>query len=741
MVKVRAPIPILNDGAADTAAWLDRLHDQVPSGAMARLGEACAQVQAVESGRVEAEQTDTLVMGLQIAEMLADLHMDPDTVVAGILYRAVREAKCDLNTVRTHFGDGVADLIEGVVRMGATSVLKLTRSHTVLGAPRDQLDNVRNMLVALVDDVRVAVVKLVERTCILRAVKSEEQQLKQRLGREAMEVWAPLANRLGIWDVKWELEDLALRYLEPYAYKNIARLLEERREAREAFVNGVIATIERELRAADIKAEVHGRAKHIYSIFRKMRTKGVGFDQIYDVRAVRILVPEVKDCYAALGIVHSLWRHIPNEFDDYVANPKENGYRSIHTAVFGPDGRVLEVQIRTSSMHRDAELGVCAHWSYKREDDYAPVLESSQEAKLNWLRQVLEWHEELGGLDALGDDLRQSFAGERIYVFTPEGHVLDLVAGSTPVDFAYRVHTEIGHRCRGAKVDGRVVALTTPLKSGQMVEILTSHTSQPSREWLNPNLGYVQSPRALAKIQAWFRAQDREQSQRDGERLLREAFRRLALDIGDGDLLAAKLGHADYEGLCVSIGSGTTEISRVVRAAANLRTAPQSDTVDAGHGSEGGDPGVRGAGNFPVTFAHCCNPIPGDPIGGYLTHGRGVSVHRKDCPQFLRLFRESHGRVLELSWGAAAPDTGIFELEITAYDRPGLLRDIAAVLADDDINMVWVNINADRGTSIATIELRLEVEDIERLSRAIDRIVQIPNIADVKRRAGRTERE
>ncbi|MEJ2132325.1 MAG: TGS domain-containing protein, partial [Gammaproteobacteria bacterium] len=446
-----------------------------------------------------------------------------------------------------------------------------------------------------------------------------------------------------------------------------------------------------------------------------------------------ILVPEVKDCYAALGIVHTLWRHLPHEFDDYVANPKENGYRSIHTAVFGPDGKVLEVQIRTFAMHRDAELGICAHWAYKDDEAREPALASSHEAKLSWLRQVLEWHDEIGGIGALGDDLRQTFTDERIYVFTPEGHVLDLVAGSTPVDFAYRVHTEIGHRCRGAKVDGKVVPMTTPLRNGQMVEILTSGTSRPSRDWLNPNLGYVKSPRALAKIQAWFRARDREQNLAEGEKLLGEAFRRLALEIDDRDLLASRLGYLGYDNLCLAVGSGAVEISRVVRVAAELR-APQGKQSTRRRGAPSGQANVRGVGNFPMSFAHCCNPVAGDPIGGYITHDHGVSVHRKDCPQFLRLYRESHERVLEVSWGSPSPAAGIFELEITAYDRPGLLRDIAIVLADEDINMTWARSDTDDATLVATIELRVEAENLERLSRAIDRIDQIPNIADIKRR-------
>ncbi len=393
--------------------------------------------------------------------------------------------------------------------MAAISTQRNDSDESVLGLPsQEQSDNVRKMLVAMVDDVRVALIKLAERTCAIRAVKDVDDAKRRRVAREVAEIYAPLAHRLGIGHIKWELEDLAFRYLEPDDYKSIARLLDERRMDRQQFIDKVIGILKHELVESNIEAHISGRAKHIYSIWRKMRRKDIGFSQVYDIRAVRILVPTVRDCYSVLGIVHSLWRNIPNEFDDYIASPKENGYRSLHTAVIGPDRKVLEVQIRTHAMHEEAEYGVCAHWRYKGSDQEGNT--DSYEQKIAWLRQVLEWHEELGG-HSLADDLSGGVEQDRIYVFTPDGHIIDFPQGSTPLDFAYRVHTEIGHRCRGAKINGRIVPLNTALKTADEVEILTGKHEAPSRDWLSSALGYLKTSRARAKVQQWFKLQAREQ--------------------------------------------------------------------------------------------------------------------------------------------------------------------------------------------------------------------------------------
>jgi len=379
------------------------------------------------------------------------------------------------------------------------------------------------MLVAMVDDVRVALIKLAERTCAIRAVKTADDEKRNRVAREVFDIYAPLAHRLGIGHIKWELEDLSFRYLEPDQYKQIATLLHERRLDRERFISDVMGQLRSELQATGVDADISGRAKHIYSIWRKMQRKGLAFSQIYDVRAVRVLVPEMRDCYTALGIVHTLWRHIPKEFDDYIANPKENGYRSLHTAVIGPEGKVLEVQIRTHAMHEEAELGVCAHWRYKGTDVKAGS--NQYEEKISWLRQVLEWHEELGDIGGLAEQLRVDIEPDRVYIFTPDGHAIDLPKGATPLDFAYRVHTEIGHNCRGAKINGRIVPLNYSLQTGEQVEIITSKHGTPSRDWLNPNLGYITTSRARAKIVHWFKLQARDQNVAAGKTLLERELR------------------------------------------------------------------------------------------------------------------------------------------------------------------------------------------------------------------------
>ena len=540
MVQVRALQPINTDGSINLEGWLDHVLGMDPALDRDALKQACefaraAEQQANAAQNLWSEGTSSYQTGLEIAEILADLKLDQDSLVAAVIYRGVREGKIQLAEVHQLFGPVVAKLIEGVLRMAAISASLNPRESLVLGT-QTQVENLRKMLVAMVDDVRVALIKLAERTCAIRAVKNADDDKRHRVAREVFDIYAPLAHRLGIGHIKWELEDLSFRYLEPEQYKQIAQLLHERRLDREQYIQNVVQQLKDELTATGIHPEIDGRAKHIYSIWRKMQKKGLQFSQIYDVRAVRVLVPEVRDCYTALGIVHTLWRHIPKEFDDYIANPKENGYRSLHTAVLGPEGKVLEVQIRTQAMHEEAELGVCAHWRYKGTD----VNSSSNhyEEKIAWLRQVLEWHEELGDIGGLADQLRVDFEPDRVYVFTPDGHAIDLPKGATPLDFAYRVHTEIGHNCRGAKINGRIVPLNYSLQTGEQVEIITSKHGSPSRDWLNPNLGYITTSRSRAKIVHWFKLQARDQNVAAGKALLERELGRLDLPPVDFDKLA-----------------------------------------------------------------------------------------------------------------------------------------------------------------------------------------------------------
>lgn len=519
MVKAREEVPRRQDGSVDDRAWTRSLTENHEHLDAARVVGACEFVRSLpHRGETYLEN------GIELAGLVADLEMDTSSVVAALTYRPVRAGEVDVAEMESVFGADVAHLLEDVASMATTSILEMTNARLQTSERRDQVENVRHMLIALINDARVAVLKLAERVVALRSAKNSNEDRKQRIAREAHLIFAPLANRLGVWQLKWELEDLSLRYLVPDVYMAIAKQLDGRREERERRVADIVEALEEQLRSQGIDATVTGRAKNIYSIWRKMQTKNVGIDQVHDVRAVRILVDTIAQCYAALGVIHTQWRHIPSEFDDYIAAPKENGYRSIHTAVLGPDGVTLEVQIRTREMHQEAELGVCAHWAYKESDsEDRPFAE-----KLNWLRQVVELGDEslsaTYGHEELGAELRQLFDEERIFVYTPAGHVVDLTSGATPLDFAYRVHTEVGHRCRGALVNGRPAALNSRLETGQQVEVLTAEEGGPRRSWLEPQLGFVRTSRARQKIHEWFRCRDVEVNVEEGRTLVAEVL-------------------------------------------------------------------------------------------------------------------------------------------------------------------------------------------------------------------------
>ena len=545
MVQIRLDLPQQGAGRVDVNAWKEGLD---------------------ESDRLKVRAATELIgdedcrqFGFDLAQLLVDLELDADAVAAGLVYETARAHSLAPKTLEETLGVGVANLTDAMLRMASTSEYKLSNLPMLGNEARDQVDNVRHMLVALIDDPRVAIIKLAERTIALRMAHSTDAEAVRRLAREALRIFAPLAGRLGVWQLKWALEDLAFRHLHPGEYKRIAASLAARRQERERRVRGIVADLKDRLADAGIDAEVIGRAKHIYSIWRKMRRKDIDLSQVYDVEAVRVIVDDVPRCYGALGVVHTAWPHIGSEFDDYVANPKENGYRSIHTAVMGPGGRILEVQIRSREMHRQAEIGLCAHWAYKDEPR-----EAAHSDKMNWLRRVLEWHDDMTDIADLSELDAEPESIDRIYVATPQGHVLDLTQGATPVDFAYRVHTEIGHRCVGAKVDGVPVLLNTPLATGQHVEIITDETERPLREWLNPALGFVKTARARAKIQSWFREQVVESNVAAGRELLLDTFRRLDLSADPGEL-AAEAGYASENELWRAVGVGECQIIDLVR--------------------------------------------------------------------------------------------------------------------------------------------------------------------------------
>ncbi|MFL0809646.1 MAG: GTP diphosphokinase [Agarilytica sp.] len=745
MVKIRQDHPIDERENFDLAAWLDRVcglsHLRVQD--RPKIEKACELAKQVESlpginiiGWGEGHSS--FAAGMEMADILADLQLDCDTLIAAILYRGVREGKLDNAKVRTDFSDEVADQIDGVARMASISSISNHDGGEVFGLQgEEQAENVRKMLVAMVDDVRIALIKLAERTCAIRAAKNAVADRRKKIAKEVSDIYAPLAHRLGIGHIKWELEDLAFRYLQPYDYKYIAKLLDERRLDRQEYIEDVIGIIEAHLARDSINAEVSGRAKHIYSIWRKMRRKNIGFSEVYDIRAVRILVESERDCYAVLGIIHSLWRNIPHEFDDYIANPKENGYRSLHTAVKGPSNRVLEVQIRTHAMNEEAEFGVCAHWRYKdadSDDDHS----DSYEKKIEWLRQVLEWHDEVGG-SPWDDHLPKGIGQDRIYVFTPDGHVVDLPEKATPVDFAFRIHSDVGIHCRGAKVNGRIVPLNHSLKTADQAEILTGKRANPSRDWLNTSLGYVTTSKARSRLHQWFKHQDRDQNIEDGRALLDQEFKRLALSDLDYEDLASKLNLKTLEDLYAAVGNADLTVEKVMGAAQRmLQSDDEPEKVSSLVGKAEYEDGsaevyIDGVGNLLSHLAQCCKPIPGDSICGYITIGRGVSIHRKDCANVLQLQSEEPERIIAVDWAEKPKNLYAVRIVIEAFDRHGLLRDITTLLDREKINVSAMQTQSFKDKNTAEMQLHIEIPGLGTLSRLFARLNQLPNVSSVRR--------
>jgi GTP pyrophosphokinase len=694
-----------------------------------RVAAAWQRLEA--SAREAGGEADDLRDALGVARILADLHLDTESLCAALLHAPVARGTLALEEVARICGPLTARLVDGVVRMDTI------RDYTTTGADEQHAESLRKMLMAMVEDVRVVLVKLAARLQAMRGLRDRPEAERRQVAEETRDVFAPLANRLGIWQLKWELEDLAFRYLEPDTYQQLARALAERRVDRERYLQAVTATLVQELQGQGLIAEVSSRSKHLYSIWRKMQRKGVGIDEIFDARAVRILVEEVAGCYAALGVVHGLWQHIPREFDDYIANPKQNGYRSLHTAVIGPEGRTLEVQIRTFEMHQRAELGIAAHWRYKEGGRQDQALER----KIHWLRQLLEWKDEFAASEEFADLFRADDSDDRVYVFTPQGRIVDLPNGATPLDFAYQIHTDIGHRCRGAKVDGKIVPLTTALQTGQQVEVLTTKQPAPSRDWLNQHLGYLRTSRARSKVRHWFRSQDHDKNIVAGRAVLDRELKRLAATEIGHERLAQQLKFARPEELYAALGFGDLTTAQVAGAVGALldKAAPATKTggerrrppTTAGTGS----PPVRihGVGDLLTQIARCCTPVAGDPCIGFITRGRGVTVHRRDCPNILRLDETKRDRLIEVHWGEEDEAGLAATIGVHAYDRTGLLRDITTVLGNEGINVVAINSTSDRRSHTAAIQIKVEAAGIEELSRVMARIGALTNVLDVVR--------
>ncbi|MGB2680697.1 MAG: GTP diphosphokinase [Candidatus Competibacter sp.] len=702
---------------ADFDTWLDTL----------RVGWSDAQIERVRSAYRACGEPD-----LAVADLLADLGMEPDVVIAALLHGAVADGRRTLEWLEEEFGSAIARLVEGIAKLDAIGDLHQGSQH----AGR-QLESLRKMLLAMAQDVRVVLIKLAMRLHALRQLGRAPLAHQHRVARETLDIFTPLANRLGIGRIKWEMEDLALRYLDPAAYKQIAAALEERRADRERYIARVMEDLRDFLRRAGIRAEVSGRVKHIYGIWRKMHRKKLSFEQIFDLRAVRVMVETVNDCYAALGVVHARWNHIHQEFDDYIAQPKPNGYQSLHTTVAGPEGRPVEVQIRTHAMHQNAELGVAAHWRYK-EGGEGPG--NIAERQIAWLRQMLESREE----DSDDGDLLERFKAEafqdRVYAITPKGAIIELAQGATPLDFAYHIHTEVGHRCRGAKVNSRIVPLTYEINNGDQIEVLTAKAGGPSRDWLSPHLGYVKTNRARAKIRQWFFQQDQDKSIAAGRTALESEFQRLGIKQLKLEKVADRLGFAKPDDLFAAVGHGALTTAQVIARIQDLLPAPPAPREEQlpTRKLKPHDPGkdsvrIRGVGRLLTQMAQCCQPAPFEPIAGYITQGRGVTIHRQDCANFLGLASQHHERAIEVAWGET-PATYPVDIMIVAHDRSGLLRDISSILANDQVNVLGANTLTDQETSVATMMMTLEITDVVQLSRVLDKIAQLPNIVQTYRK-------
>ncbi|TKJ30523.1 MAG: (p)ppGpp synthetase [Chloroflexi bacterium B3_Chlor] len=718
----------MDDPPTTLEGLLERAGDSIPARELTLIKRAYQTAAEAHDGQVRASGEPFIQHSLATAATLVDLRLDPATIAAGLLHDVPEDTAVTVGKIRKVFGDEIASLVDGVTKLRKISWTSLEE---------EQAESLRKIFLAMVDDIRVILIRLADRLHNMHTLAALPEDRRTKIARETLDIFAPLAHRLGMWQIKEELEDLALRYLEPEKYREVVELMSERRTVRERYVEEVVGTVRRSLAEAGIKAEVTGRRKHIYSIYQKMQKNGRDFDHIYDVHGARIIVDDVNDCYAALGIVHSVWRPIAGEFDDYIAMPKDNMYQSLHTAVVGPQGRPLEVQIRTWDMHGMAEYGVAAHWRYKEQVERDAVLES----KMAWLRQLMEWRKELVDPQEFVDSLKTDLFPEEVYVFTPKGDVIELPRGATPVDFAYHVHTEIGQLCQGAKVNGRIVPLNYQLEDGDQVLILTAKRGGPSRDWLNPHLGYVRTSRAKQKIRQWFRRQRRAENIARGRTLLEKELKRLGIERESYEDIAKLFRFKKVDDFLVAVGYGDINVHQVSTRVLEVEKGKEEELEElppvAAPPTEAPGVKVTGVGDLLTHLGGCCNPLPGDEIIGYITRGRGVTIHRQDCANVLRVLRDGdRERLIEVDWGGDLGTAYPVLVEVTAYDRKGLLKDIAAVLDTEDVNMTSATINTIRKDQIATIVATLEITGMDQLSRVLTKIESLTNVLEARRQTG-----
>jgi GTP pyrophosphokinase len=702
--------------------FLDKLKQYSPDADADLVRRAYDVAARAHEGQTRKSGEPYILHSLAVAEILADLRMDATSLAAALLHDVPEDTPIKLADLSTQFDDEIVKLVDGVTKL--ERIRELSRSSQ--GALAEvQAENIRKIFLAMVDDIRVVMIKLADRLHNMRTLDALPPEKQRRIAQETLDIYAPLANRLGIWELKWQLEDLALLHLEPEEYHRIAQLLAEKRQEREDYVRRVITVIRQRLQKEGITAEVSGRPKHIYSIYHKMKEKGREFEEIYDVRGVRLLVDEVKDCYAALGILHSMWRPIPGQFDDYIAMPKDNLYQSLHTAVIGPEGRPLEIQIRTREMHGVAEYGIAAHWRYKEQ----AKRDLNLEAKIAWLRQASDLRQEVKDAGQFVESLKSDIFPERVYVFTPKGDIVDLPQGATPVDFAYLIHTEIGHRCRGARVNGRLVPLDYQLRTGEQVEVLTAKKGGPSRDWLNPQHGYLNTARAREKVRQWFKQQERGENIAQGRELLDKELRRLGLEQRPFEEIARLFKYGSVDNFLAAIGYGDVSLQQIAvkladivvqRVLGPVPILPRPSVVGIQ---------VKGVGDLLTRLAKCCNPVPGDSIIGYITRGTGITVHRRDCPNVKNIADSE--RLIEIEWGATREAYPV-DIRIEAFDRAGLLRDIATIVADEGISMSAAT-SSSHADNTATVVATLLISNIQQLHNVLARLEGLRDILEIHR--------
>ena len=720
----------LNPATFELAGWSESLHMSPVT--FDKLQNAWRYSQE----KLDPTQYELMWDGIEMAEILYGLNMDDDSLVAAMLFPLVKGNIIDLVQVKEDFSNQVKNLVKGVLEMENIRQLSSNSASDL------QIDNIRRMLLAMVDDFRCVVIKLAERITYLRTKNRYSEEDIVLAAKECSHVYAPLANRLGIGQLKWELEDYCFRALHPQCYRQIAKFdLGERRIDREKYIANFVADLTASLKEELDEVQVYGRPKHIYSIWKKMQKKNLRFDQLFDIRAVRVIVQKLEDCYTALSIIHTQYKHLPEHFDDYIAQPKPNGYQSIHTVVIGKSDKPIEVQIRTQKMHDDAELGVAAHWKYK---EGATAGRSGYEEKIVWLRKLLAWQNDIADSGDVLDEMRSQVFDDRVYVFTPRGEVIDLPKDATPLDFAYAIHSEIGHRCIGAKVASKIVPFTYNLKMGDQVEIITQKQPNPSRDWLNPNTGFVNTSKARSKIIAWFKKLDREKNIPIGREALEAEMTKLGLTHRQIETYALpRYNLKQMDDLYAGIGGGDiklNQLSHYLQSRLIKPTAEQEDEAvlkqlnkNSHQKAQNGQVIIEGVGNLMHSIARCCQPIPGDPIVGYITQGRGISIHKADCEQLFELQSLNPTRVVEAQWGSYAGEGLSLTIRIIANDRNGLLRDVSAIMANEKVNVLSVASRIDAKRSLAIINMEIQMNNVAMLNKILARITLLDDVIEARR--------